>query len=82
MQLDFTRPDKPTENTFIEFINGRLRDECLNVNEFDSIEDAKQKIEVWRQDYNHVWPHSSLGHLTPNKIAMRGLETASETAKL
>ena len=82
VKLDFIRPGKPTENAFIESFNGRLRDECLNVNEFASIEDAKQKIELWRQDYNHHRPHSSLGHLTPNEFAMQGRETASETAKL
>ncbi len=82
VKLEFIRPGKPTQNAVIESFNGRLRDECLNVNEFASIEDAKQKIELWRQDYNHHRPHSSLGHLTPNKFAMQGREIASETAKL
>jgi len=82
VKLDFIRPGKPTENAFIESFNGRLRDECLNVNEFVSIEDARQRIEIWRQDYNHHRPHSSLGHLTPNEFAMQGQETALETAKL
>ena len=65
MKLNFIGPDKPTENAFIESFNGRLRDEFPNVNEFASIEDAKRRIENWRQDYNHHRPHSSLGHLTP-----------------
>jgi len=82
VKLDFIRPGKPTENAFIESFNGRLRDECLNVNEFVSIEDARQRIEIWRQDYNQHRPHSSLGHLTPNEFAMQGQETALETAKL
>jgi len=82
VKLDFIRPGKPTENAFIESFNGRLRDECLNVNEFVSIEDARHRIEIWRQDYNHHRPHSSLGHLTPNEFAMQGQETALETAKL
>ena len=42
------------------------RDECLNVNQFVSLADAKAKIEAWRVDYNQCRPHSSLGHLTPN----------------
>ena len=67
VQLDFTRPGKPTENAFIESFNGRLRDECLNVNQFESIEDAKRKIEAWRIDYNQHRPHSSIGNLTPNE---------------
>ena len=82
VQLDFIRPGKPTENAFIESFNGRLRDECLNVNEFASIEDARHRIEVWRQDYNHHRPHSSLGHLTPSEFVMQGRETALETARL
>ena len=81
VKLDFIRPGKPTENAFIESFNGRLRDECLNANEFTSIEDARQRIEAWREDYNHHRPHSSLGHLTPIEFALQGRETASETAK-
>ena len=69
VQLDFIRPGKPVENAFIESFNGRLRDECLNVHQFTSIEDAKTKIEAWRIDYNQRRPHSSLGHLTPNEYA-------------
>ena len=67
VQLDFTRPGKPTENAFIESFNGRLRDECLNVHQFVSVDDARAKIEAWRLDYNQRRPHSSLGHLTPNE---------------
>jgi len=62
--------------------NSRLRDECLHVNPFASIEDAGQKIEAWRQDDNHHRPDRSLGHLAPNEFAMQGRETAAETAKL
>jgi len=71
VQLDFIRPGKPVGNAFIESFNGRLRDECLNVHQFTSIEDAKAKIEAWRLDYNHRRPHSSLGHLTPNEYLAR-----------
>ena len=79
VQLDFIRPGKPVENAFIEAFNGRLRDECLNVHQFTSIEDARAKIEAWRVDYNAHRPHSSLGHLTPNgfvaqRQAMRTVE--------
>jgi putative transposase len=82
VKLDFTRPGKPTDNGFIESFNGRLRDECLNAHEFVSIEDARSRIESWRQDYNDHRPHSSLGHLTPSEFAKRGQETAQEVAKL
>ncbi len=56
--LDFSRPGKPTDNPFIESFNGSFRDECLNVNWFMSLEDARQKIENWRQDNNEFRPHS------------------------
>ena len=42
VQLDFIRPGKPVENTFIESFNGRLRDECLNVHQFTSIDGSCQ----------------------------------------
>jgi len=67
--LDFSRPGKPTDNALIESFNGSLRDECLNANWFLSMEDAKEKIEAWRCDYNDFRPHSSLDNLTPNKFA-------------
>jgi putative transposase len=67
--LDFTRPGKPTDNALCESFNGRLRDECLNVNEFVSIAHAKQVIEAWRKDYNEHRPHGSLGNLTPDEYA-------------
>jgi len=56
------------ENAFIEAFNGRLRDECLNVHQFESIADARIIIEGWRVDYNQHRPHSSLGHLTPDEF--------------
>lgn len=71
VKLDFTHPGKPTENGHIESFNGRLRDECLNVSQFTSIEDARDQIERWRVDYNVSRPHSSLGHLTPREFAIR-----------
>lgn len=52
VELDFTHPGKPTDNGHIESLNGRLRDECLTVNQFLSLRHAKEVIEAWRQDYN------------------------------
>jgi putative transposase len=63
--LDFSRPGTPTDNAFIESFNGSFRDECLNVNWFLSIEDAREKISAFKQEYNHFRPHSALGNLTP-----------------
>jgi putative transposase len=50
--LDFSRPGKPTDNGFIESFNGRLREECLNQCDFTSLEDAREKLEEWRVEYN------------------------------
>ena len=70
----FIEPGSPWENGYIESFNGKLRDECLNANQFLSIDDARSKIEAWRTDYNLRRPHSSLGHLTPNEYVQRGEE--------
>ena len=69
VQLDFTRPGKPTDNSYIESFNGKLRDECLNVTQFASLAHAQTAIEAWRIDYNEQRPHGSLGHLTPREYA-------------
>ena len=66
--LDFSRPGKPTDNPFIESFNGSFRDECLNLNWFLSLDDAQEKIEAWRVDYNEYRPHQSLGDRTPNEF--------------
>jgi putative transposase len=63
--LVFSRPGKPTDNPYIESFNGSFRDECLNLHWFLSLDDAQEKVEAWRQDYNEYRPHSSLGNLTP-----------------
>ena len=67
--MDFSRPGKPMDNAMIESFNGSFRDECLNVNWFLSIADAREKIEKWRKEYNEFRPHSSLGNLTPRQFA-------------
>lgn len=69
IKLDFIQPGKPVQNCFVESFNGTLRDDCLNLHWFVSLEDARRSIESWRQDYNHVRPHSSLGQQTPAEFA-------------
>ena len=66
--MDFSRPGKPTDNALIESFNGSFRDECLNVHWFLSLEDAQEKIECWRQEYNRQRPHSSLNNQTPEEF--------------
>lgn len=65
VELVFSRPGKPTDNPYIESFNGSFRDECLNAHWFLSLEDAREKIEAWRIEYNTSRPHSNLGDLTP-----------------
>ena len=69
VRIDFSRPGKPTDNCFIETFNGSLRDECLNVHWFETLEEAKAKIEAWRRDYNESRPHQALREQTPNEFA-------------
>ena len=69
VKLDFSRPGKPTDNAFIESFNARFRQECLNEHWFLNLEDAEEKIEAWREDYNQYRPHSSLGNLAPSSFA-------------
>ena len=66
----YIEPGKPVQNAFVESFNGRLRDECLNEHVFFSLAEARQIIESWRYDYNHLRPHGSLGALTPNEFAV------------
>jgi putative transposase len=74
VRLDFIRPGKPVENAYIESFNGRIRDECLNMNEFGSLREAQDVIEAWREDYNGHRPHGSLGQLTPTEFALQAAE--------
>jgi putative transposase len=67
--LHFIAPGKPVQNAYIESFNGKFRDECLNEHWFCSIAEAESVVEEWRQDYNTVRPHSSLGYRTPEQAA-------------
>jgi putative transposase len=66
----YIQPGKPMQNGYIESFNGKLRDECLNENWFLSLQEARQIIESWREDYNRHRPHTSLQGLSPEQFAM------------
>lgn len=51
MKIDYIQPGKPVQNAFIESFNGTLRDECLNLHWFLSLNDAKRTITAFRDDY-------------------------------
>jgi putative transposase len=59
------------ENAFVESFQGKLRDECLNLNWFSSLIDARKRIELWRLEYNTERPHSSLNDLSPSEFINR-----------
>jgi putative transposase len=59
----YIAPGKPMQNGFVESFNGRMRDECLNEQLFDSLRHARNLIAAWRTDFNHHRPHTSLAGL-------------------
>ncbi len=65
VQLEFSRPGKPTDNAFVESFNGHFRQECLDQHWFASLEEVQQVIEAWRIDYNTERPHRALKQRTP-----------------
>jgi putative transposase len=69
VQIDFSRPGKPTDNAYVESFNGTLRSECLDAHWFATLAEAKQIIEGWRREYNESRPHRALGERTPNEFA-------------
>ena len=77
VKLNFIRPGKPVDNSFIESFNGRFRDECLNDHWFVSLDEARRIIEDWRIDYNHERPHTSLDNLTPEEFLAKEREKFS-----
>jgi putative transposase len=79
VEIDFSRPGKPTDNAKNESFNGRFREECLNAHWFLSLEDARRKIAVWREYYNEARPHSALQWMTPAEFA-RQCEPRADSA--
>lgn len=74
--LDFSRPGKPTDNSFVEAFNGKVRAECIDQNWFLSLADAQVKCEAFRHDYNTQRPHSAIGNKTPAEF-MKSIGSSS-----
>ncbi len=66
----FIEPGSPWENGYVESFNGKLRDELLAREQFDTLREAKVLIERWRVHYNTIRPHSSLGYRPPTPEAL------------
>jgi len=80
--LEFIQPGKPIQNAAIESFNGRMRDELLNQHWWRTINEARRAVAAYREDYNHVRPHSALGNQTPEEFAsaLRGLDSGVAVA--
>ncbi len=74
-------PGKPMQNGFIESFNGKLRDECLNEQWFETLHQARTTIAAWRRDYNEERPHSSLGRIPPARFAEQHRRRAGDAAQ-
>ena len=81
VNLDFSRPGKPTDNAFIEAFNSKFRGECLNAHWFMSLDDARAKMEDWRRYYNEERPHSGIGQNTPSQLHIFGGASSPSLAK-
>lgn len=69
VRISFIQPGKPTQNAFVESLNGKFRNECLNQHWFRTLDEARYEIDLWREHYNHVRPHSSLNYMSPVEFA-------------
>jgi putative transposase len=69
--LRHIQPGRPTQNAHVESLHARLRDECLRINWFLNLFDARRKIADWKVEYNQERPHSSLGYCTPMEFAQK-----------
>ena len=73
----YIEPGSPWENGYIESFNGKLRDELLDREIFDTLWEGKVLMERWRREYNEFRPHSSLGYRPPAPQAIEYLASAS-----
>jgi putative transposase len=77
IQLVHIEPGRPMQNGRVESFQGKFRDECLNVNWFRNLWEARGKVESWRREYHKTRPHSSLGYQTPEAFAASAAPPAS-----
>ena len=75
------QPGRPMQNGYIESFNGKFRDECLNEQWFETLQQARLAIGTWRQDYNEVRPHSSVGRIPPARFAELHRQRAGDATR-
>ena len=71
IQTLYINPGSPWENGYAESFHSRLSDEFLSMEVFDDLASARRLTAIWKHDYNHVRPHSSLGYIPPIEFAAR-----------
>jgi len=81
VMLHFIQPGKPVQNAYVESFNGRFRDECLSQAYYPTLARARVEIELWREDYNRVRPHSSLDYRTPAAFGQLARAHANEALR-
>ena len=74
VQIDYSRPGKPTDNAYVESFNATLRRECFNAHWFESVPEAQARIEAGRREYNESRPHRALKDRTSAECAKRAAE--------
>ena len=78
----YIEPGSPWENGYIESFNGKLQDELLKREVFDTLWEAKVLVERWRREYNQVRPHSALGYRPPAPETREPLPSGSAALRL
>jgi putative transposase len=78
----YIEPGSPWQNGYAESFHGKLRDEFLALEEFESLAAARKLTTAWKDDYNHHRPHSSLGYVAPAEFAARCCSSVRATPSL
>ena len=82
IELRFIQPGKPNQNAYVERFNKSVRTEVLNAWLFHSLEQAQEVIEDWREDYNGIRGHESLGNRPPAAYLPRFVKTENSIYNL
>ncbi len=77
VELKFTQPGKPTQNSYIERFNRTFREEVLNFYVFKRLSEVRDITDSWISQYNEQRPHQSLGNLTPEEFALKHTEMSN-----
>lgn len=77
IHLEFIKPGKPTQNSYVERFNRTYREEVLNMYVFKTLNEVREITEHWIKEYNNERPHSSLNDLTPWEYLEMNPESSS-----